>query len=371
MHKLFVLFLLILLLSITACGIRNTEPVVLDATSDFLEAYHAEPQQPYELPQPEQKPEPSPEEPTPHVEEPAPIIPREVTPVTLTLLVNGNFTTFDAKNIDGANYFRFSDLQYALEGIVFEEGELGQILCMAGESGSALFISEYNYNNNLYLHLRQLTDFLGFRVALVGSRNTIIIDTSNSIVEYPIFMAEPLPEHIIKQITGSSFHPEAPFDYCHLSYLTITHVDFDGINRIGHIIVAASIADEVLDIFREIYEGGFPIARVRLIDYYAADDYYSMADNNSVGFNFRVIAGTTRLSRHAWGMAIDINPVQNPFIRDDIIWPISGAAYVDRANVRPGMIIPGDVVYRAFTSRGWTWGGHWRVPIDYHHFERR
>ena len=186
-----------------------------------------------------------------------------------------------------------------------------------------------------------------------------------------IFTAEPLPYHIIRQITGSSFHPNPHFDYCHLAYLTITHVDFCGYSRHGHIIVAASIADEVLDIFREIYEYGFPIAGMRLIDYYGALDYYSMAANNSVGFNFRYIAGTTTLSRHAWGMAIDINPIQNPFIRGDVILPAAGRYYMDRTDVRPGMIIPGDVVYRAFTSRGWIWGGHWRVPIDYHHFERR
>jgi len=186
-----------------------------------------------------------------------------------------------------------------------------------------------------------------------------------------IFTAEPLPYHIIQQITGVSFHENQHFDYCHLAYLTVTHVDFYGYSRHGHIIVAASIADEVLDIFREIYDYGFPIAQMRLIDYYYALDYYSMAANNSVGFNFRYIAGTTTLSRHAWGMAIDINPIQNPFIRGDVILPVAGRYYLDREYVRPGMIIPGDVVYRAFTSRGWIWGGHWRLPIDYHHFERR
>lgn len=186
-----------------------------------------------------------------------------------------------------------------------------------------------------------------------------------------IFAAEPLPYHIIQQITGVSFHQNSHFDYCHLAYLTITHVDFYGYSRHGHIIVAVSIADEVLDIFREIYDYGFPIAGMRLIDYYYALDYYSMAANNSVGFNFRYIAGTTTLSRHAWGMAIDINPIQNPFIRGDVILPVAGRYYLDRSDIRPGMIIPGDVVYRAFTSRGWIWGGHWRVPIDYHHFEKR
>ena len=302
---------------------------------------------------------------------PAPLTspePRNAVPVSLTLLVNGTFTTFDAKNIDGANYFRFQDLQYALEGTLLQKNILRDDLP----------ISRYVTDDYTYLNLRQfLENFERLRVTWVGSRNTIIITNDYSYLPDPIYLperifrAESLPEHIVKQITGSSFHPDAPFDLCHLSYLTITHVDFGGFSRVGHLVVAASIADEVLDIFREIYEYGFPIARMRLIDYYGALDYYSMADNNSVAFNFRVIAGTDRLSRHAWGMAIDINPVQNPYVRGDTIWPAAGYAYLDRANVRPGMIIPDDVVYRAFTSRGWTWGGHWRVPIDYHHFERR
>ena len=136
-------------------------------------------------------------------------------------------------------------------------------------------------------------------------------------------------------------------------------------------IVAEEIGQEVLDIFKEIYESRFPIYSIKLIDYFDAIDYYSLAANNSSAFNFRYIAGTTRLSRHAFGMAIDINPIQNPYIRHGNILPEAGNEYLDRENIRPGMIIPGDVVYNAFVSRGWTWGGHWTDPIDYHHFEKR
>jgi len=187
----------------------------------------------------------------------------------------------------------------------------------------------------------------------------------------PIFTNEPLPEHIIQQITGVTFHDTAPFGHDFLTYLTVTHVNFYGESVIGHLIVAADIGYEVLDIFREIYEGGFPIHSIQLIDYFDASDYLSMAANNSHAFNFRYIAGTNIISRHGFGVAIDINPVQNPYIRGDTIWPAAGAAYVDRSYVRPGMIIPGDVVYTAFMSRGWTWGGYWNWPRDYHHFERR
>ena len=187
----------------------------------------------------------------------------------------------------------------------------------------------------------------------------------------PIFTAEPLPDHIIDFITGVTFHENTPFGYDALTYLTITHADFDGESRIGHMIVAAEIGEEVLDIFRELYEIRFPIYQMRLIDYFDADDNLSLAANNSSAFNFRYIAGTTTISRHGFGMAIDINPIQNPYIRGDNILPPAGAAYLNRDDVRPGMIVRGCPVYTAFISRGWIWGGNWTVPRDYHHFEKR
>jgi len=187
----------------------------------------------------------------------------------------------------------------------------------------------------------------------------------------PIFTSEPLPDHIIAFITGVTFREYTPFTHDFLTYLTITHINFDGEDQIGHMIVAAEIGDEVLEIFQEIYEAGFPIYSIKLIDYFDAIDYYSLAANNSSAFNFRYIANTTTLSRHALGMAIDINPIQNPYVRGDNVLPEAGRAYLDRTDVRPGMIVSGDAVYEAFISRGWIWGGHWTLPRDYHHFERR
>jgi len=187
----------------------------------------------------------------------------------------------------------------------------------------------------------------------------------------PIFTKEPLPQHIIDLITGVTFHEDTPFGHDALTYLTITYADFDDESRVGHMIVAAEIGEEVLDIFRELYAIRFPIYQMRLIDYFDADDNLSLAANNSSAFNFRYIAGTTTISRHGFGMAIDINPIQNPYIRGETILPATGAAYLDRDNVRPGMIVKDCPVYTAFTSRGWIWGGDWTTPRDYHHFERR
>ena len=187
----------------------------------------------------------------------------------------------------------------------------------------------------------------------------------------PVFFREAIPVHVLALMQGRSFPAHTPFSPETLTYLTITHVDFAGADRIGHMIVAAEIGEEVLEIFREIYESGFPIYNMQLIDYFDADDYLSMAANNSSAFNFRYIANTNVISRHGFGMAIDINPVQNPYVRGDRVLPEAGRAYLDRRDVRPGMIVPGDAVYLAFTSRGWTWGGHWNSLQDYHHFERR
>ena len=186
----------------------------------------------------------------------------------------------------------------------------------------------------------------------------------------PIFLAEPIPPFIAEKISGVSFHYHAPFGHDFLKYLTVTHVNFDGEYQLGQLIVAAELADEVLEIFRDIFEARFPIHSIKLIDYFDALDYYSLAANNSSAFNFRYIAGTTNLSRHAWGKAIDINPVQNPYYRNGTIKPAIGEPYLNRYYVRPGMIVPGDAVYTAFTSRGWTWGGNWASPRDYHHFQR-
>jgi len=196
-----------------------------------------------------------------------------------------------------------------------------------------------------------------------------IIETEEIFV--PIFKMESIPPEIIQFITGVSYRENDTVSLDMLSYLTISHFDFNGEKQIGNMIVALEVAEEVLEIFEEIFNAEFPIASIRLIDYFEANDNLSLAANNSSAFNFRYIAGTTRLSRHAFGMAIDINPIQNPYIRHGNILPEAGNEYLDRENIRPGMIIPGDVVYNAFVSRGWTWGGHWTDPIDYHHFEKR
>ena len=152
-----------------------------------------------------------------------------------------------------------------------------------------------------------------------------------------------------------------------LAYLTVAHITMTGEVGQGELVVARSLAQRTVELFRRLYVLGFPIRQLRLVDAYGADDDRSMAADNSSAFNFRCVAGTQTLSQHALGLAIDLNPVENPWRRPDRILPPEGAAFADRTAIRPGMIVrPGPVV-AVFDELGWEWGGDWRHAFDDHH----
>lgn len=157
-----------------------------------------------------------------------------------------------------------------------------------------------------------------------------------------------------------------------LRRLGLPYVDFDGNPQRGAMIVAADAADDVTRVFERLYEARFPIQQMRLIDVYGGDDNASMAANNTSAYNCRTVAGTTTFSDHAYGRAIDINPVQNPYVMGESVLPQAGREFVDvqrgpRAEPQPGVVREGDVVSRAFTQAGWEWGGDYADP-DYQHF---
>ncbi|MDA3847329.1 MAG: M15 family metallopeptidase [Vallitaleaceae bacterium] len=193
-------------------------------------------------------------------------------------------------------------------------------------------------------------------------------DTSLQGFIVPIFTFEPLPEITINQMSGITWSEDAPVSLEELRLVHVTYVGFDGLSHYGTMVVNESVAVDVVEIFREIYEAGFSIEKIELIDIYGGDDDLSMADNNSSAFNYREVPGTTSISKHSYGVAIDINPIQNPYIVGDEVMPEVGRDYLDRDDVRQGMIVTDDVVYDAFISRGWTWGGEWRSVKDYQHF---
>lgn len=158
-----------------------------------------------------------------------------------------------------------------------------------------------------------------------------------------------------------------------LAAVRFSHVDLHGAAREGVVVVAAAIAPQTVQLFGRLYAIGFPLARAEPVDVHAADDDRSMAADNTSAFNFRVVAGTTVLSQHALGLAIDLNPVENP-----MIWPTPPGApprfvppearpFLDRRDVRPGMIVRPGPVTAILDELGWEWGGDWRHVADLHH----
>ena len=152
-----------------------------------------------------------------------------------------------------------------------------------------------------------------------------------------------------------------------LAYLRIDHVTFDGGIGNGEFVVATAIAAKAIELFRRLWQLGFPIRQCRLVDDFGASDDASMEADNSSAFNFRVVAGSQSLSQHALGRAIDINPVENPWRQPHKLVPPAGQAFANRRDVRPGMIVrPGPVV-ATFDELGFEWGGDWYHAFDDHH----
>lgn len=147
------------------------------------------------------------------------------------------------------------------------------------------------------------------------------------------------------------------------------YIGFDGALRRGELVVHRDQAEQVLQVMQRLLESRFPIERMERVDAYGGDDDRSMEANNTSAFNCRMVAGTGAWSQHAFGRAIDINPIQNPYVGGSgSIEPPGGRAFADRADVRPGMITAGDGVVQAFETIGWGWGGNFRNSKDYQHF---
>ncbi len=152
-----------------------------------------------------------------------------------------------------------------------------------------------------------------------------------------------------------------------LRYLTLTHHDFEGGVVTGELVVHADVADGVVGVFRTLFEAGYPIRSMRLVDDFGGSDDASMAADNTSAFNCRAITRGTGWSEHAYGRALDLNPRENPYVRGTLVLPPEGEPYADRPDL-PGVVHAGDVVVTAFAAAGWRWGGDWTSPVDYQHF---
>ncbi len=192
-----------------------------------------------------------------------------------------------------------------------------------------------------------------------------------------------IPPSVAAEMREHTWRPGCPVPLESLKYLTVSYFGFDGEVHHGHLIVHENVADEVVDIFKQLLAARFPIHSIKLASEFDGSDEKSMLANNTSAFNCREVAGKPgSISNHSYGVAIDINPVQNPaFVpknQENPIQPRNGEPFLDRCNRRDGMIlsepldpnIPGFVVYRAFRSRDWLWGGNWYSLKDYQHFEK-
>lgn len=195
--------------------------------------------------------------------------------------------------------------------------------------------------------------------------------------EVAMFYWEDLNQQIIDKITGISYPANTDniqISYNELAYVHVLHYNFDDEICEGEIICNKKIADDLIVIFNELYNQKYQIEKIRLVDEYNADDMESMADNNSSAFNYRVISGTNRLSNHSFGLAIDINPLYNPYVFSrngkKQVQPYNSNEYVDRDVAFEHKITHEDLCYRLFTERGFTWGGDWTNSKDYQHFEK-
>lgn len=167
---------------------------------------------------------------------------------------------------------------------------------------------------------------------------------------------------------GESWSSACPVDLPGLRYVTVSFRGFDGLAHTGELVLAAHVAEDVIGVFRKLFEAGFPIEEMRLV---TTEDHHApkTGDGNSTAaYNCRSIRGSSRWSEHALGTALDINPFHNPMVKRGVVTPEKATSYVDRTNVRPGMVVDPGVAVRAFAEIGWKWGGHWKSHQDWMHF---
>lgn len=186
------------------------------------------------------------------------------------------------------------------------------------------------------------------------------------------YIAE-IDEKIFARIDGKSYKKNCPLPLDELRYLHVLHKDLSGKTLEGELICNVKIAESLTDIFKKLYAENYPIEKIRLIDEYDADDELSMRDNNSSCFNFRYVSFTNRISLHGYGLAVDINPLYNPYIKTvdgkKVIAPDNSAEFEDRKKNFPYKIDANDLCCRLFKEHGFIWGGDcWDDEKDYQHF---
>lgn len=182
----------------------------------------------------------------------------------------------------------------------------------------------------------------------------------------PTFTAD--VSRVTKADLPYSYRPGCPLGPSQLRAIRMRHWGFDRKRHTGVLVVHASVVTQVVSVFRRLYEARFPIRRMLGVEIYKGSDDRSMAADNTSGFNCRRVGTSGSWSEHAFGKAIDVNPVENPYVHGGRVEPPAGRAYLDRSRRRPGMAVRSGVVVRGFDEAGWFWGGRWQSSKDYQHF---
>jgi len=186
-----------------------------------------------------------------------------------------------------------------------------------------------------------------------------------------VFSSQPVPAIVRTRMMGCSLPECAKITFDELRYLTIPYYDYEGKVQIGEMVCNKVIARDLLYVFRDLFSVQYPIASIRLVDDFGASDEASMQANNTSCFNYRKVFGTMGLSKHAFGLAVDINPLQNPCVKGNRVQPSTAMEYVDRTKEFPHKIDDNDYCRKVFATHGFQWGGNWRGSKDYQHFEKR
>ena len=192
------------------------------------------------------------------------------------------------------------------------------------------------------------------------------------------FKAEIIKGATLNRMWNKSYKEGCPIGRERLRYLKVLHRNADGKTQLGELVCNVNIADKLLRIFRKLYDAGYKIEKMCLIDDFDADDERSMAANNTSCFNYRVVSGTKTVSRHGYGLAIDLNPRYNPYVHTlngvRMVEPANGKDYAFNRSKRkdiPYKIDTNDLAYKLFIAEGFSWGGNWRTMKDYQHFDYR
>ena len=207
---------------------------------------------------------------------------------------------------------------------------------------------------------------LALTLVLILSLPTAAVDARTTPFRATVSM---LPSSLRQTMTGVSWQQGCPVPLRDLRLVRATHWGYDDRAHTGRLVVHRDVAVDVVTVLRRLFAARFPIRRMVPVDAYGASDFRSIEADNTSAFNCRVVEGTNRWSEHAYGRAIDLNPIENPYVSaSGTTSHRASRPYLRRAPYRPGMAVEGGVLVRAFEAVGWSWGGRWQGVKDYQHF---